>query len=221
MSALIFDTETTGIPNWKQPVNAPSQPFIVQLAAVLVDDEGNEQQSMNLMIKPDGWSVPTDAAAVHGIPTERAEKYGLPIAAALQVFKMMYDKADFIVAHNISFDLAMLRRYYPNDDQCPFLRGMVTAFDTKAAMQDICKLPLSEKQEAARDRHKNSDGTYKWSPPGGWEEFKAPTMGEAYEYVTGYPLEGAHNAMADTEACLEVFQYLRDKKLMDKGYYKI
>lgn len=215
MSALIFDTETTGIPNYKLPVNAPSQPYIVQLAAILTDDDGKVVNSFDLMIKPDNWSIPTDAAAVHGINTELAEKYGLPIEVALNVFERLYRKADFLVAHNIDFDLRMLRRYYANDGECPFLQGMVTPFCTKQAMTEICKLPLTEKQIAAQKRNPG------WTPPGGWDTYKAPTQGEAYEFVTGYPLEDAHNAMNDAEACLEVWQYLFDKKLMNDGYYKL
>lgn len=37
-----FDTETTGLPDFRARSADPSQPHIVQLALLLYDDEGNE-----------------------------------------------------------------------------------------------------------------------------------------------------------------------------------
>ena len=214
MSVLVFDTETTGLPDYKKAVNDPVQPYIVQLAAILTDDNGETVSEMNVIIKPDGWSVPTGAAAVHGIPTERAEQYGVPIMSALHLFKLMYDKADYLVAHNIDFDLRMLRRYFPNDDECPFLQGMVTKYDTKLAMTNITQLPLTEKQQAAQAKFPN------WTPPGGWPKFKDPTMGEAFFHFFGEELDGAHSAMVDTDACKDVFFELKKLGLPLEGVYK-
>ncbi len=136
--------------------------------------------------------------------------------SALHLFKLMYDKADFLVAHNIDFDLRMLRRYFPSDGECPFLQGMVTFYDTKKAMTNITQLPLTEKQLAAKQRNPG------WSPQGGWPTYKDPTMGESYEYFFMEPLDGAHNAMVDANACAEVFLKLKDEhKLPAEGIYRI
>ncbi len=75
MSALIFDTETTGLPNYKAPVNNDSQPYIVQLAAILVDDEGDTVSEMSVIIKPNGWTIPEEVAKIHGIDDRRANRY--------------------------------------------------------------------------------------------------------------------------------------------------
>ena len=38
--------------------------------------------------------------------------------------------------------------------------------------------------------------------------YKWPTLAEAYRHYTGDEIEGAHDALVDTEACLKVFQGL-------------
>ena len=72
MKALIFDSETTGKALWKEPADDPRQPRIVQLGAILYDDERRVVAEMNLVVRPDGWTVPAEAAAIHGFTTERA-----------------------------------------------------------------------------------------------------------------------------------------------------
>ena len=77
MRALFYDTETTGLPDWHQPSDGPQQPHIVQLAACLVDLDTRETiDSMDMIIRPDGWVIPDDVAEVHGITTERATAEG-------------------------------------------------------------------------------------------------------------------------------------------------
>lgn len=57
---IFYDTETTGLPLWREPSEHPDQPHIVEIA------------SMNALIRPDGWTISPEAAAIHGISQERA-----------------------------------------------------------------------------------------------------------------------------------------------------
>ena len=81
MALLFFyDTETTGIPNFKEPSEHPDQPHIVQIAAALVDDETRKTvSSINLIIKPDGWAIPEELTEIHGISTTNRASYSLTI----------------------------------------------------------------------------------------------------------------------------------------------
>lgn len=86
-TALFYDTETTGLPLFKEPSEHPDQPHIVQLAAILVDlDTRREIASMDVIVRPDGWTIPDDVAAIHGITTGHAMQVGVPEKLAVRMF---------------------------------------------------------------------------------------------------------------------------------------
>ena len=59
--AAVYDTETTGLPDFKAPSESEHQPHIVQLACALVDlDSRQITESMDVIIRPDGWKIPAD-----------------------------------------------------------------------------------------------------------------------------------------------------------------
>ncbi|WP_182340872.1 hypothetical protein [Comamonas koreensis] len=61
--ALAYDTETTGLPLFKEPSEHPDQPHIVQLGAILVDlNTRTTIASMDVIIRPDGWTIPDEVA---------------------------------------------------------------------------------------------------------------------------------------------------------------
>lgn len=70
---LFFDTETTGIPDFKSPSDAPHQPHLVEVAALVIDEDTRQViNGFHSMVRPDGWTIPDEVAAIHGITTERA-----------------------------------------------------------------------------------------------------------------------------------------------------
>ena len=107
MNYLIFDTETTGLPkNWKAPVQRlDNWPRLVQLAWILYDEQGKDQLKHSRIIKPEGFTIPHDAARVHGITTARALREGEPLVEVLQEFCGVVNRDNLtLVAHNIAFD---------------------------------------------------------------------------------------------------------------------
>src|ERR1700687_2923769 len=103
---LFFDTETTGLPlNWKAPVSDLNNwPRLVQLAYLFYDRNGNKITGGDFIIKPEGFIIPKDASRIHGISTERANKEGKPLQTVLDEFQGLIDEAEYLVAHNMSFD---------------------------------------------------------------------------------------------------------------------
>ena len=101
---LIYDTETTGIPVWSKPSGSEEQPHIVQLAALLVNMEAQKViQSMNVIVRPDGWVIPQETIDIHGITNEHAAEVGVSEHLAMALFFALWAGHERI-AHNTTFD---------------------------------------------------------------------------------------------------------------------
>ena len=187
---LFYDTETTGLPDFKAPSESAHQPHIVQLAALLVDMDTRETiQSMDVIIRPDGWTIPDEVAAVHGITTQHAEAVGIPERLAVEMFMELWCGRTRI-AHNQQFDARIVRialmRYRSEEAADIWKSG--SAECTAILATPICQIPPTAKMVKA-----------------GFNKFKTPNLGEAYRHFTGKELENAHSAMADVLACRDVY----------------
>lgn len=195
--ALFYDTETTGLPLFKEPSEHPSQPHIVQLGACLVDlDDRRVYSTLDVIIRPDGWTIPDDVAAIHGITTEMALAVGVPAAEAVGLFIGLWSRASCRIAHNEPFDarlvrIALMRHFTPVEEGAPVLADEWKVGASKCTQQistPILKLPPTEKMVRA-----------------GFNKHKSANLGEAYAHFMGKPLEGAHSAIVDVRACMDVF----------------
>lgn len=201
---LCFDTETTGLPAWRDPSDAPHQPHLVQLAMILMEDDGTERAAVDLIIKPDGWTISDDIAKIHGITTDLASRVGVPEKVATDLFVgLAYQPGVKLVAHNVKFDerlmrIAMLRAGYDKAWQQSRPRE---TFCTMEAATPIVNLPPTEKMLAA-----------------GFNKPKAPRLSECIEFFFQEKLDGAHNALVDVRACVRVYKHLQTlRPLADAG----
>lgn len=195
---LPYDTETTGVPDWHTPSNDPCQPHLVSLAAILLDEDSLVvSESMNVIVRPDGWSWTEDDEAfkTHGITVERAMDEGIPEKHAVEQLLHLWNKCDFRVGHNVSFDNRIMRiaikRYFDDVLADKWKEGKHKCTGTMT--KPIMKMPASAKAQR-------------------FGKYKMPKLEEAYEYFTGRPLVNAHNALADCQACLEVYMAARHIK---------
>ena len=107
---LSFKTETNGLPLWRERSNNEGQPHIVRLAAVLCNAETQEIiGDMDVLIRPDGWTIPQETIDVHGITVERAEKEGIAESVAIEVFLIMVREASTVVSSNKQFNSRIIR----------------------------------------------------------------------------------------------------------------
>ena len=185
--ALFYDTETTSMPLFKEPSEDPRQPHIVQLAALLVDlDKREVIDGMDVIVKPEGWEIPHEVSLIHGITHEYALEHGIPERDAVGMLLGMWGCQAGApvqrIGHGEPFDARILRialkRYFGD-----------AAADAWKAARASCTLKASRPLVKAVD--KNGKG-------------KAPTLTEAYTHFFGEPFAGAHGALADARACMDV-----------------
>lgn len=195
---IFFDTETTGLPVWEKPSDSIEQPHLTQIAAIVADADTQEViSSIDLTIKPDGWEVPEELEALNGLSTEYCLKNGVDERLAIMMFLELLRGCNRIVAHNSSFDQRILRialkRYDYTDE-------VLEAWATKDA--HYCTMRESKQIVGAV----NSKGA-----------IKNPNLSEAFKFFTGKELEKAHTALADTNACMEVYWALQNREPVEKA----
>lgn len=193
---LSFDTETTGLPLWREPSEHPDQPHIVQLAARLIDvDTRRPVLTLDAIIKPDGWTISEEVAAIHGISHAKASAEGIPESFALALFDWMWSRASYRVAFNETFDARILRiaymRHIGNERADEWTAGAARCSAKMAT--PIVNLAPTDKMMAT-----------------GRFTAKMPKLAEAYRFFFGAELENAHSALADVDASTAVYFACRD-----------
>jgi len=183
---LFFDTETTGLPkNYKAPAtDINNWPRMVQLAWHVYNENGNMIDSVDYIIKPEGYMIPKEVSKIHGISTERAIAEGHELQMVLEKFNEQIEKAQFLVAHNISFDEKIVG--------AEFVRKQINSqmlskkrICTMNSSVDYCKLP--------------GPYGYKW-----------PKLSELHKKLFGEYFADAHNAAEDIKATARCFWRLKE-----------
>jgi len=186
---LFLDTETTGLPSrWNAPYN--EWPRMVSLAYMLCEEDGKIIDQMELIIKPDGYTIPKEASDIHGITQVIAEQQGNDLQMALIKLLTLVEIADLIVFHNQSFDVGIItgeqmRMGFGKPEYISSQKPKI--FCTKESSTKICKIPNVGR------------GGYKW-----------PSLAELCKFCK-VKNKGAHNALNDVIATKECYFYLANK----------
>lgn len=187
---LFFDTETTGLPeNYNASINDTSNwPRLVQLSWIVAEEDGTIISERDYIIKPEGYIIPKDSSDVHGITTERASKEGARLLDVLDKFLKDLNTTDYIVGHNIEFDVRVVccEMFRNNIDNALFSKRRIC---TMKSTTDICKIP----------------GKY---------GYKYPKLQELYKKMFNRNFEDAHNSAADVKATMECYFELKKKNLI-------
>ncbi len=192
MKALIFDTETTGMVQFRRAPGArqPTRSDPARDAARRVRRLAAHGPHLLLVQLAEGVTIEPGAKEAHGISEEDCARYGVAPIVACSLFNQACLQADIIVAHNLSFDESIMKTALFRIGNKPHRLDGRQHVCTKEATTDVLKLP--------------GKYGYKW-----------PTLAEAYRHYTGLEIEGAHDALVDTEACLQVFRGLVQQGVVD------
>jgi DNA polymerase-3 subunit alpha len=190
---LIFDTETTGLPKNKQAplTDFDNWPRVVQIAWQLHDNAGKLLSNENLIVKPDGFTIPFNAEKVHGISTQRALDEGLPLDEVLDRFTEDLNKTKLIIGHNIlDFDIKVVRSEYLRRNKENVI-AKKDALDTQLESTEYCAIPGGR------------GGQFKW-----------PTLLELHTKLFGEDFGDAHDAAYDVAANAKCFFGLLQERVV-------
>ena len=110
MKVLVFDTETSGLPEKDASIYDKSKwPYIVQLSYILYDLSNNSSLLKNNYIKLDeSVTISQESFNIHNISREILNAQGIHIVQALKEFNECLKLCDIVVGHNISFDKRLI-----------------------------------------------------------------------------------------------------------------
>lgn len=178
MIALFFDTETTGFKH------GDFMPEIVQIGAILQNtDTKRVLAEINLICNPEN-PIPQEVSEIHGITDEVAKAYGVPQEAAESLFGLLAMQADEVVAHNIQFDMGILR------DRWTMVHAVLAPKTQFCTMRNLSGFADIPRKHAGRNEYTK--------------------LAHAYKYFFGSDFENAHDAMADVRACRDVYFKIRE-----------
>ncbi|MBB1565080.1 3'-5' exonuclease [Candidatus Gracilibacteria bacterium] len=176
----MFDTETTGFINKKDP-SLEAQPKIIQFAGIFGDLENGifkEEKRVDILINPK-MPIPFESSKVHHL-YDIDVKNAPFIEDKIDEIMSYINDSDAIIGHNIEYDEDMIKielkrlnqeyRYQPKQVIC-----------TMKNTVDFCAIK------------------------GNGERFKYPKLGELHKKLFDEYFIGAHDAMTDVEATLRCF----------------
>lgn len=189
----VIDTESSGIFDFSKPADAEGQPRLASLAIITLEDDTTvagkpylrRLSEFNFLIKPDGWEMQAEAQVVNGLSTAHLLAHGQPVVEVIALYAELIDLGYIVVAFNAQFDTKIMRGEMRR-------AGVPDRFETTPniclmrASTNVCCVPK-----------KTGKG------------FKFPKLSEACAFFK-IVQEGAHSALGDTKAAVEIMSYLAD-----------
>ena len=208
MKFLIFDTETTGLAQTKiiNQETLNKWPHIVQFSYIIYDMENGITVSKDCIIKLNGITIPEESTKIHGISNKISQEKGENLEVVLKEFFYYLREVDFLVGHNIAFDINMIivellriiyGRLYPKEHidaykhDLHFLQNFKNVFCTLKQSVELCGLKAIDKF--------------------GKEYEKWPKLSELHEKLFGVVPKNLHNSFNDILVTLRCFIKLKFK----------
>ena len=192
MNILFLDIESNGLPldkTNKTPMNVVDNwPRCIELAWALSDIEGNVINQNVRLIRPDAWIIPAEKFWIdHGFTTEKSKAEGVPLRQALNEFIDDLAQADYLVCHNIAFDVPVLGaemiRYEMKGKRVPKICTMESTIE-------FCAIPFKGQREWLSKAEK---------------KYKFPKLSELHLKLFGKDFEDQHTAGGDVAALKNCF----------------
>lgn len=175
---MVLDTETTGLPirhidvKTEKDTQMYKTARILQLSWGLYDERGRLIDLHDYIIKPEGYQV--KATEIHGITQSMADN-GHRFYDIAKVFLRDMRKVNYIIGHNIMFDINIMRNEYIHRKMLDDLKILndIETICTAQSCKELCGL-------------KRVDGRPKY-----------PKQCELFEFIYDMKMSNAHNSKYD------------------------
>lgn len=178
---LFVDIETSGLP--KKTNSGTKYPEILQVAWILTNKKG-------IILKKNSFIIDTpfltnnDSSEFVNIDFKTARKVKFPINHVLKKLAEDVKMCNYVIAHNIDFDLEILGHYYTNYYGANPFNGK-NKICTMKSTTNFCAIP-------------NNYG------------YKYPKLSELYFKLFSYKVKNSHNAEVDVLHTLKCFKKLQN-----------
>lgn len=191
-SVAVFDIESTG-------VDVETARIVTAFFGVL-DAEGNVIEAHNWMVRPDGYEIPEEATAVHGVSTEQAlaegaDEYGALRQIYVAIITKCVDENIPVTGHNLAYDFTVLDRNIQRHE--PGSNG--------AGVEDFFQQGLVVLDSLVIDKHIDP-----------YRKGKRTLITAAEHYGVELSEEEAHGAQADAIASGRIIQAMLRQGLADE-----
>jgi len=177
---LIIDIETSGLP--VKTTTGKKFPEIVQIAWLLTNKKGTILKKNSYIIDTP-YITENNSSDIINIDFKTARKVKYPLRKSLKKLAEDLKMSDYVVAHNIEFDVEILGHYFVESYGVdPFNKK--NKICTMKSSINFCAIP-------------NNYG------------FKYPKLSELYFKLYGYQVKNSHNAEIDVLHTLKCFNKLR------------
>lgn len=183
---MVYDTETSGLWDFKADWNAPHQPNLVQLGIKVytLDRKVVFETGINVDTTsfPSWNGIHPEAEKTHGINEALLKQWGDSPTFAAKVLMKWAERSKLFVAHNEQFDYKIIQCFLHRAGFNPDFYSGAQKYCTMMTSTNLCKIPSP------------SGRGYKW-----------PKLPEAYQHFFGKTFDNAHNALADVNPCADIF----------------
>ena len=190
MKILVFDTETTGLPEKKATIdNLEKWPYIIQISYILYDTENNNvlDISDSIIKLNENIKINEISESIHKISMKISQEKGIDIKEVLLNFKRVINNSDLIIGHNVKFDKNIVIVELARNNINNFLKTK-NFYCTMHGSKNICKIPIIINERKI---------------------FKYPKLIELYKFYFNDEPENLHNSMYDVLVTLRCFGMLK------------
>jgi DNA polymerase III epsilon subunit-like protein len=212
LTYLVIDTETTGLPSGRDAeaklrASSPGSIAAYDSARLVSVAWMEARRSDNVclgegcgLVRPEGFVIPAQAEAIHGISTARALSEGRPFSSVLSELIGPLRRCSAIVGHNVKFDVGVLRAELLRRAQWEGVPGHEGGWGAECEdgapdtgselMAEAERLLASKPMVCTMEMGRSMLGLR-----------RNPRLGDLYKALFGSALQGAHDAAVDTLAC--------------------